>query len=113
MINKEEFEFLGITRWHELGYKGQGITIASHEKIIEGVFDDVFCLNYGDKGNKYDEHGTKVMDYICQVAPEATKLSIASDDKIINKKLQSEAIEYLLKNPPDFLGTANHSRIYR
>ena len=55
-MNKKEFDFLGITRFHELGYKGQGITVASHEKIIKGVFDDVFCLNYGEKGNKYDEH---------------------------------------------------------
>lgn len=91
------------------GYKGQGITVASHEDIIEGVFDDVFCLNYGRKGNKYDEHGTLVMDYIRQVAPEAIKWSINSGARITNNKLQSEAIDYLLKNTPDFLGTANFS----
>lgn len=49
MLNKKEFDFLGITRWHEAGYKGQGISVASHEKIIEGVFDDVFSLNYAEK----------------------------------------------------------------
>lgn len=56
MLNKEEFNFLGITKWHEAGYKGQGIKVASHERIIKGSFDDVFCLEYGEKGNKYDEH---------------------------------------------------------
>lgn len=108
-MNKEEFDFLGITRFHELGYKGQGVKVASHEKIIEGVFDDVFVLNYGQKGNDYDEHGTLVMDYISQVVPEAEKLSIDSDDRIMNGKLESKAINYLLENTPDFLGTANHS----
>lgn len=56
MLNEKEFEFLGIKKWHEAGYKGQGVAVASHEKVIEGVFDDVTCLNYGKKGNKYDEH---------------------------------------------------------
>ena len=41
-MNEKEFDFLGITRFHELGYKGQGIKVASHEEIIKGVFDDVF-----------------------------------------------------------------------
>ena len=56
MLNKEEFDFLGITKWHEAGYKGKGVTIASHERIIEGVFDDVFCLDYGTADSKYDKH---------------------------------------------------------
>lgn len=53
--------------------------------------------------------GTVVMDYIRQVLPEAIKLSIASDDKAVNGNLESEAIDYLLSNTPDFLCTANHS----
>lgn len=109
MYNEKEFEFLGIKRWHKLGYKGKGIIIASHEKVVPNVFDDVFVLKYGQKGNDYDEHGTLVMDYIRQVAPEATKWSIDSDDKIINGKVESEALDFLLENTPHFLGTANHS----
>lgn len=108
-LNDKEFAYLGIKKWHEAGYRGQGIKIASHEKIIEGVFDDVFCLNYGSADNKYTKHGTLVMDYIRQVAPDAIKLSIESDDEIINNELKSEAIDYLLKYTPDLLGTANHS----
>lgn len=49
------------------------------------------------------------MDYIRQVVPEATKLSIKSSAKTEKGKLQSEAIDYLLENTPDFLCTANHS----
>lgn len=50
-MNKEEFDFLGITRWHELGIKGQGITIASRERL--------------------STHGTKVFNVLKQVCPEA------------------------------------------
>lgn len=108
MLNKEEFEFLGITRWHELGYKGQGVTIASLETIVKGSFADVFCLMYGEKGNDYDEHGTIVMDYIRQVAPEAKKISAKSYDSVVKGEFQSAAMDFLLSNVPDFLGTANH-----
>lgn len=49
--NKEEFDFLGISRWHALGIKGKGITIASRERMTE--------------------HGSNVFDIIRQVCPEA------------------------------------------
>lgn len=107
--NKEEFEFLGISRWHELGYKGQGIIIASCEKIIEDVFDDVCCLNYGSADSKYSKHGTLVMDYIRQVAPDALLWSANSNDTISNGELHSDAINCLMEIEPDFIGTANHS----
>ena len=51
MLNAEEFNYLGITKWHALGIKGQGITIASREKL--------------------DEHGANVYEVIRQVCPEA------------------------------------------
>ena len=109
ILNYEEFEYLGIFDFWRQGYKGQGITIASHEKIAEKVFDDVFCLKYGDADSKYTQHGTLVMDYIRQVVPGATKLAIASYDKIVNKKIESEALSYLLENTPAILTTSNHS----
>lgn len=51
-MNEEEFKILGITRWHEAGIKGQGITIASRES---------------DKS----AHGKCVFELIKQVVPEA------------------------------------------
>ena len=42
-LNKEAFEFLGITKFHQSGYTGKNITIASKESIIKGIFDDVEC----------------------------------------------------------------------
>lgn len=61
---REEFDFLGISRWHALGIKGKGITIASKESI---------------KG----EHGANVYDIIRQVCPEANiryKVDYTKDD---------------------------------
>ena len=74
MLNKEEFDFLGITKWHEKGYTGKGVTIVSKELIIDRIFDDVICKN--PKKNtptmyKYNSHGTDVMDFIRQVAPRS------------------------------------------
>ena len=51
-MNKEEFDYLGITKWHELGIKGQGITIASREGLAT-------------------KHGRCVYDILKQVCPEA------------------------------------------
>ena len=56
MLNEKEFDFLGITKWHEAGYKGRGVKITSHEKIIEGSFDDVFYLEAGDSDSDYHKH---------------------------------------------------------
>ena len=62
-MNKEEFDYLGITKWHELGIKGQGITIASRESMTK--------------------HGTKVYNILKQVCPEANikiKCDYTKDD---------------------------------
>ena len=51
------------------------------------------------------------MDYIRQVAPEATKLAIDSSISISNGKVACDAIDYLIRNIPDFLGTASHKKL--
>lgn len=50
-MNEEKFEFLGIKAWHDKGYFGRGITIASRESM--------------------SPHGKKVFDVIEQIVPEA------------------------------------------
>lgn len=104
-MNKEEFDLLGITRFHEEGYRGQGITICSKENIIEGIFDDVFCLEY-EKSDEWSRHGTTVMDYIRQVAPEATKWAIETQGTTKNGVLYSKGMDYLQENVPDILTTS-------
>lgn len=35
MLNQKEFEYLGITNWHDKGYNGRNAVIASKESVIE------------------------------------------------------------------------------
>lgn len=50
--NKEEFDFLGITRFHEAGFRGQGLKVVSRET------------------NK-SKHGEQVYDILKQILPDA------------------------------------------
>ena len=93
MLNKDEFDYLGITRWHDLGYKGQGITIASEENILENIFNDVEALKYGKIQSDSYIHGTNVIDFIRQVAPEARKITGEMNGTIKNGKIKSVFIE--------------------
>ena len=86
-MNKEEFDFLGITRWHELGYTGKGITICSKEDILKDVFDDVVCNDPFTTKSKDAIHGTTVMDYIRQVAPDANKIATGLNGKVTKRCL--------------------------
>lgn len=62
ILNKDKLDFLGITKYHELGYKGQGIVIASRE---------------GDTTT----HGNRVYEVLKEVCPEATiKLKVDYGD---------------------------------
>ena len=100
-LNKEAFDFLGITKFHENGYTGKNITIASKESIIEGIFDDVECDDYfSTDTSKSAKHGTTVMDYIRQVVPDARK--IACDFSGITEKnvWNCVGMQKLLDNPP-------------
>ena len=63
--NWEKFTYLGITKFHNKGYKGKGITIASRE-------------------NTTSKHGNQVADVISQVCPEANIL-IKQDYRDPNK----------------------------
>lgn len=109
-LNQKEFDYLGINKFHEAGYRGQGVTIASKETILKDVFDDVFGLEFETSKDKYTKHGTTVMDFIRQVAPAANKMAINTGGSIkkVNgeKILVSEGMDFLLANPPDVLTTS-------
>lgn len=92
-MNSKEFEYLGIKRFHEAGYKGKGIVVASREK-------------------ETSTHGSKVADILKQVCPEAiilygidykkdtanfdiytTSLSFASDSLPTSENKAKELVE--------------------
>ena len=79
---KEALDFLGITRWHELGYTGKGIKIMSDEKVSQKKHPDVIS----PKGYKSTSgHGDDAMSHLKLVAPDATfiayPMSVNSDGK--------------------------------
>ncbi len=108
-MNEKEFDFLGITRWHEEGYTGKGITICSIEDVIKGVFDDVICDDPFTTKSDKAKHGTYVMDYIRQVAPDSIKIAKAIAGGITNGAFSSEQMNELLDNPPNILTSSTYS----
>lgn len=98
-MNEKEFEFLGITKFHEKGYTGKNITIASKESILK-VFNDVECSDYFTIPSTSAKHGTTVMDYIRQVLPDAKKIACSSTSKTVNNIWICPDFEKLLENPP-------------
>lgn len=109
LMNEKEFEFLGITKFHEKGYTGKNITIASKESILK-VFDDVECSDYFTISSTSAKHGTTVMDYIRQVLPDAKKIACSSTSKTVNNIWICPDFEKLLENPPQvYTGSAFNS----
>lgn len=109
MVNKKEFDYLGITKFHEKGYKGSIIYIASKEDVLEGVFDDVECRDpFLDKSDDA-EHGTSVMDFIRQILPDAKKLATGLNGEVKKGIWYCKDMDELLQFPPDILISSNYS----
>lgn len=108
-MNEKEFEFLGIAKFHEKGYTGKHIAIASKESILK-VFNDVECSDYFTMSSTSAKHGTTVMDYIRQVLPDARKIACSSTSKTVNNIWICPDFEKLLENPPQvYTGSAFNS----
>ena len=100
-LNEDAFDFLGITKFHENGYTGKNITIASKDSIIEGIFDDVECDDYfSTDTSKSAKHGTTVMDYIRQVVPDARKIACDFSGTVEKNVWNCVGMQKLLDNPP-------------
>lgn len=100
---EEALAFLGITKWHELGYKGKGIKILSQEKIATD-FDsshtdrlkDVLCMTEPQKTKS--NHGKDVMVNILVVAPECTPISYTWGGVFSSKGYKCSCAEYIKEN---------------
>lgn len=110
-LNKEAFEFLGITKFHQSGYTGKNITIASKESIIKGIFDDVECDDYFERNstNKQAKHGTTVMDYIRQVVPDARKIACDFSGTVEKNVWNCVGMQKLLDNPPQVFTSSSYN----
>ena len=79
---------------------------AQKKMLQSGAFDDVQSLRYEDNESTFSVHGTNVMDYIKQVAPDARKITAEMYGKTLNGVLYSEGMDYLQSIVPDVLTTS-------
>ena len=109
-LNEDAFEFLGITKFHQSGYTGKNITIASKESIIEGIFDDVECDDYfSTDTSKSAKHGTTVMDYIRQVVPDARKIACDFSGTVERNVWNCTGMQKLLDDPPQVFTSSSYN----
>lgn len=99
-MNEKEFDFLGITKWHELGYTGKGITLAELEVDVDTslpFFDGKVVDVYGEKRDH--DHGGQVMDLMHQVAPDSTIYALRYSYNSVTKKGNApERIKFIQDN---------------
>lgn len=112
---EQALEFLGVTRWHELGYTGKGVKIMSDEKIYEKapdnvaqeLWDKVVCpKGYKSKGGKTPWHGTAVMQHILMIAPDAECIAYPMNGTFSTSGYTSECVDYILKNNVNIFTTS-------
>ena len=106
MLNEAELEYLGILNWHRKGYKGRNAVICSKENVIANVFDDVEAIEFETDHGRFSVHGTNVMDYIRQVAPQARKITAETSGTTKMGVLYSAGMDYMQKIVPDILTTS-------
>jgi len=87
--------FLGITRWHELGYTGKGIKILSDEKVCQKVHSDVISPK-GFKSKR--SHGDNVMTHIKLVAPDAEFIAYPFSGTFGSSAYKCDSAEYIKQN---------------
>jgi hypothetical protein len=105
MLNEKEFEFLGISNWHKKGYKGRNVIIASRENVLPDIFKNVEAYQFEEKNSEWAKHGTNVMDFISQVAPEARKITFEFHGKS-SEIFTSPHSKYIQDIVPDILTTS-------
>lgn len=100
---EEALEFLGITRWHELGYKGQGIKFVSDERVCKKDNGDVYSPSgYASKRG----HGDDVIEHIKLVAPEGSFTAYPFSGTFVGNTYDCKCAEYIKENKVHIFGTS-------
>ena len=94
---RQIFNFLGITKWHEAGYTGKGIKILSIEPVSSKKnFPNVIAVNGYATNAKESGHADMVMEQMQQIAPGATYITCSKKGNTDNWK--PLYLDYILKN---------------
>ena len=92
---KEALLFLGITNWHNWGYRGEGIKVLSDERVTEKKHPDVIAPSgYVSKNN----HGDDVMNHIKLVLPDAVHISYPFSGTFNGTSYDSKCAEYIKRD---------------
>lgn len=92
---EEALDFLGVTKWHKLGYTGSGIKIMSDERVCNKAHPDVISPN----GFKSDwTHGDDVMVHIKIIAPDATFIAYPFSGSFHSDTYNCKCAEYIIEN---------------
>ena len=73
--NKEQFDYLGITQWHQAGYTGHGLRIGVLDlgyNKEHSPFNDVITVGRAGNSSLNRTHGLSVVSIIKQILPNAT-----------------------------------------
>ena len=110
MTKQECFEYLGITKFHNLGYTGKNVRIMSDEKIIKDYYKTdrwqrVICpKGYQTNGSW---HGSSIMSILQVVCPDAEYHCYPFDCKGTEKTAQSNCSEYIKEKRIHLFTTSN------
>lgn len=100
---KQALEYLGIQKWHDMGYRGQGIKIMSDEKVEKESHGDVISpKGFSSKSG----HGDSVMVHIKYAAPEATFIAYPFSGKWGAKTYTCECANYIMQNDVSIFTTS-------
>ena len=92
---KEIMKFLGITKWHNAGYTGKGISILSMEQVkSQSNFPYVTAIN--GFGNDDNGHGSRVMEQMKVIAPDSNFFTCSKEGSTDDWK--PLYLDYILKN---------------
>ena len=92
---EEIMKYLGITKWHNAGYTGKGISILSMERVkSQSKFPYVTAINgFGDDDNG---HGSRVMEQMKVIAPDSNFFTCSKEGSTDDWK--PLYLDYILKN---------------
>ena len=114
MGKKEKIlNYLGITKWHELGYTGKGIKIMSIEPVSsKNKFPNVIAIN-GYNGGKLQDcnHADNVMAQMMEIAP-GSEFYTCSKEATAEGSWKPLYLDYILKNNIHLFTSSRLNKLY-
>ena len=111
MTKQECFEYLGITKFWNVGYTGKNVRIMSNEKILKDYektdrWRNVICpVGYQSEGG--NSHGSSVMNILQDVCPDATYYAYPFSGSFNSNSYKCNCADYIIENDIHLFTTSN------